>query len=66
MLTLDPTLLYEINNYVFITIEYRPYLLLDLTLFNNYGALYLVNSKDLIMAGTFRSSGLNNIVEAGT
>jgi hypothetical protein len=46
--------------------EYGPYPLLDLTLFNNCSALYLVNSKDLIMAGTFRSSGLNNIVEAGT
>jgi hypothetical protein len=54
------------NNYVFVTIEYRPYPLLDLTLFNNYSTLYLVNSKDLIIAGTFRSSGLNNIVEAGT
>jgi hypothetical protein len=66
MLTLDPTLLYKINNYIFITIEYRPYLLLDLILFNNYSALYLVNSKDLIIVGTFRSSSLNNIVEAGT
>jgi hypothetical protein len=66
MLTLDPTLLYKINNYIFITIEYRPYPLLDLILFNNYSALYLVNSKDLIITGTFRSSTLNNIVEAGT
>jgi hypothetical protein len=46
--------------------EYRPHPLSDLTLFDNCGALYLVNSKDLIMAGTFRSSGPNNIVEAGT
>jgi hypothetical protein len=46
--------------------KYRPYPLLDLTLFDNYSTLYLVNSKDLIIAGTFRSSGLNNIVEAGT
>jgi hypothetical protein len=46
--------------------EYGPYPLLDLTLFDNCSALYLVNSKDLIIAGTFRSSGLNDIVEAGT
>ncbi len=46
--------------------KYGPYPLLDLTLFDNYSALYLVNSKDLIIAGTFRSSGPNNIVEAGT
>jgi hypothetical protein len=66
MLTLDPTLLYKINNYVFVTIEYGPYPLLDLTLFNNYSALYLVNSKYLIITGTFRSSSPNNIVEVGT
>jgi hypothetical protein len=54
------------NNHVFATIEYRPYPLSDSTLFDNCGALYLVNSKDLIIAGTFRSSGPNNIVEAGT
>ncbi len=46
--------------------EYKPYPLLDLILFDNYGALYLVNNKELIITGTFRSSGLNNIVEAGT
>jgi hypothetical protein len=66
MLTLDPTLLYKINNYIFVTIEYRPYLLLVLILFNNYSALYLVNNKDLIIIGIFRSSSLNNIVEVGT
>jgi hypothetical protein len=54
------------NNHVFATMEYGPYPLSDSTLFDNCGALYLVNSKDLIMAGTFRSSGPNNIVEAGT
>jgi hypothetical protein len=66
MLILDPVLLYKINNYIFVIIEYRPYLLLDLILFNNYSTLYLVNSKDLIIISTFRSSSLNNIVEVGT
>ncbi len=51
---------------MFATIEYGPYPLLDSTLFDNYGALYLVNSKELIITGTFRSSGPNDIVEAGT
>jgi hypothetical protein len=46
--------------------EYGPHPLSDSTLFDNCGALHLVNSKDLIMAGTFRSSGPNDIVEAGT
>jgi hypothetical protein len=51
---------------VFATIEYRSHPLSDSTLFDNYDALYLVNSKELIIAGTFKSSDPNNTVEAGT
>jgi hypothetical protein len=46
-------------------LDFSRYPLFQSTLLNNYGAIYLVNSKDLINSSTFIKAKINNYVKAG-
>jgi hypothetical protein len=47
-------------------LDFLRYLLLASTLFNNYSAIYLVNSKDLLELRSFIKALFNKCVEAGS
>ena len=47
-------------------LDFSRYLLSQNTLLDNCGAIYLVNSKDLIDSGTFVKAKINDCIEAGT
>jgi hypothetical protein len=46
-------------------LDFSRYLLSQSTLLDNYSAMYLVNSKDLINSGTFIKAKIDNYVKAG-
>jgi hypothetical protein len=47
-------------------LDFLRYLLLASTLLNNYSAIYLVNSKDLLKLESFIKALFNKCVEAGS
>ncbi len=47
-------------------LNFLAYLFLDSTLLNNYRAVYLVNSKEILVPGLFRKSGVTDFVDIGT
>ncbi len=51
---------------MYATLNFSAYPFLDSTLLDNYRAVYLVNSRDLLVQGLFRKSGVSDYVEAGT
>jgi hypothetical protein len=51
---------------MYTTLDFLAYLFLDSTLLNNYRAVYLVNSKEILIPGLFRKSGVADFVDTGT
>ena len=51
---------------MYITLDFLIHLLLQSTLLDNYRAIYLVNSKELLDRGTFVKVGIDDYVEART
>jgi hypothetical protein len=51
---------------MYTTLNFSAYLFLDNTLLNNYKAVYLVNSKEMLVPGLFRKSGAADFVDTGT
>jgi hypothetical protein len=47
-------------------LDFLAYLFLDSTLLNNYRAVYLVNSKEILIPSLFRKLGVVNFVDTGT
>ncbi len=47
-------------------LDFLAYLFLDSTLLNNYRAVYLVNSKEMLVPGLFRKLGVADFVNIGT
>ena len=47
-------------------LDFSRHSLLQSTLLDNYGTIYLVNSKELIDPSTFVKAKINDYVEAGT
>jgi hypothetical protein len=47
-------------------LNFLAYLFLDSTLLNNYRAIYLVNSKEILVPGLFRKLGVTDFVDTGT
>ena len=50
---------------IYIMLDFSRHPLSQSTLLDNYGAMHLVNSKDLINSGTFIKAKINNYVKAG-
>jgi len=46
-------------------LDFSRHLLLQSTLLDNYGTIYLVNSKELIDPRTFIKAKINNYIEVG-
>jgi hypothetical protein len=44
-------------------LNFLAYLFLDSTLLNNYRAIYLVNSKEILVPGLFRKLGVTDFVD---
>ncbi len=63
---IDPTLLLELGEGIYTTLNFLAYLFLDSTLLNNYRAIYLVNSKEMLVPGLFRKLGVTDFVDTGT
>jgi hypothetical protein len=51
---------------MYTTLNFLAYLFLDSTLLNNYRAVYLVNSKEMLVPGLFRKLGVADFVDIGT
>ncbi len=51
---------------MYATLNFSAYPFLDSTLLDNYKAVYLVNSRDLLVQGLFRKLGVSDYIEAGT
>ncbi len=47
-------------------LDFLAYLFLDSTLLNNYKAIYLVNSKEILVLGLFRKLGVTNFINIST
>jgi hypothetical protein len=47
-------------------LNFLAYLFSDNTLLNNYRAVYLVNSKEMLIPGLFRKLGVTDFVNTGT
>jgi hypothetical protein len=47
-------------------LDFLAYLFLDNTLLNNYRAVYLVNSKEILIPGLFRKLGVTDFVDIST
>ena len=47
-------------------LDFSRYLLSASTLLNNYSAIYLVNSKELLKLRSFTKAAYNKCVEAGS
>jgi hypothetical protein len=63
---MDPTLLLKLGEGMYTTLDFLAYLFLDSTLLNNYRAVYLVNSKEMLIPGLFRKLGVADFVDIGT
>jgi hypothetical protein len=51
---------------MYATLDFLAYPFSDNTLLNNYRAVYLVNSKEMLVPGLFRKSGVADFVDTGT
>jgi hypothetical protein len=51
---------------MYATLDFLAYLFLDSILLNNYRAVYLVNSKEMLIPGLFRKLGVADFVDTGT
>ncbi len=51
---------------MYATLNFLAYPFLDNTLLNNYRAVYLVNSKEMLVPGLFRKLGAADFVDTGT
>jgi hypothetical protein len=47
-------------------LDFLAYPFLDSTLLNNYRAVYLVNSKEMLVPGLFRKLGVADFVDIST
>jgi hypothetical protein len=47
-------------------LNFLAYLFLDNTLLNNYRAVYLVNSKEMLIPSLFRKLGVTDFINIGT
>jgi hypothetical protein len=63
---IDPTLLLKLGEGIYAILNFLAYLFLDNTLLNNYRAVYLVNSKEILIPGLFRKLGVTDFVDIGT
>jgi hypothetical protein len=63
---IDPTLLLKLGKGIYATLNFLAYLFLDNTLLNNYRAVYLVNSKEILVPGLFRKLGVTDFIDTGT
>jgi hypothetical protein len=63
----DPILIIqEPGQGIYATLDFSRHPLLQSTLLDNYGAMHLVNSKELINPGTFVKAKIDDYVEVGT
>jgi hypothetical protein len=63
----DPILIIqEPRQGIYVTLDFSRHPLSQSTLLDNYGAIHLVNSKELIDPGTFVKAKIDDYVEAGT
>jgi hypothetical protein len=51
---------------MYATLDFLAYLFLDSTLLDNYRAVYLVNSKEMLVPGLFRKLGVADFIDTGT
>ncbi len=51
---------------MYTTLDFLAYPFLDSTLLNNYRAVYLVNSKEMLVPGLFRKLGVTDFIDTGT
>ncbi len=63
---INPTLLLKLGEGIYTTLNFLAYLFLDNTLLNNYRAIYLVNSKEILVLGLFKKLGVADFVDIGT
>jgi hypothetical protein len=63
---MDPTLLLEPGEGMYATLDFSAHPFSDSTLLDNCGAVHLVNSKEMLVPGSFRKSGAADFVDAGT
>jgi hypothetical protein len=63
---MDPTLLLELGEGMYATLDFLAHPFSDSTLLDNCGAVYLVNSKEMLVPGLFRKLGVADFVDAGT
>ncbi len=63
---IDPTLLLELGERIYTMLDFLAYLFLDSTLLNNYKAVYLVNSKEMLIPGLFRKLGVADFIDIDT
>jgi hypothetical protein len=64
---LDPALITAgLGIGIYATLDFSKHLLLESTLFDNYGATYLVNDKERLDKGSFVKSPVELVVEVGT
>jgi hypothetical protein len=47
-------------------LNFLAYLFLDNTLLNNYKAIYLVNSKEILVPSLFRKLGVTDFINIST
>jgi hypothetical protein len=63
---MDPTLLLKLGEGIYATLDFLAYLFSDSTLLNNYRAVYLINSKEMLVPGLFRKLGVADFIDIGT
>jgi len=63
---IDPALMLQPGEGMYATLDFSAHPFSDSTLLDNCGAVHLVNSRDLLVQGSFRKSGASDYVEAGT
>ncbi len=51
---------------MYATLDFLAYLFLDNTLLDNYRAIYLVNSKEMLVPGLFKKLGVADFINIGT
>ncbi len=63
---INPTLLLKLGEGIYAILDFLAYPFLDSTLLDNYRAIYLVNSKEMLVPGLFRKLGVADFVNTGT
>jgi hypothetical protein len=51
---------------MYTTLNFLAYLFLDSTLLDNYRAVYLVNSKEILIPGLFKKLGVTDFIDIST